>query len=251
MLSIADSLALRLDLDDTLSSYKTELSAEPEAQLAADLWELPVLTACRRAVLSGREEHLELAEKTLAACYAFALSRNNKRQLLQIFALRSLLHEVKGEKQAALDCLKKAVSLGEAGGALRYFVDLGPDFMPLLQGLHGQGFATAYIEEVFSAYGETVKQEDSKKAAGDGKAAALSPEAAAVLADLTNREMDVLLLLSERLTNKEIAKRLHLSPHTVKQYTLDIYQKFEVNGRRQAAARASELGILYHGISKT
>jgi DNA-binding CsgD family transcriptional regulator len=98
---------------------------------------------------------------------------------------------------------------------------------------------------------ELGKLEESKKGAENGRPAALSPEATVVLADLTNRDMDVLLLLSERLTNKEIAKRLHLSPHTVKQYTLDIYQKLEVNGRRQAAARASELGILYHGISKT
>lgn len=244
MLPAIDSLAMRLDQDSTLSSYMTEFSAQPEAQLAADLWELPILTECRRAILSESEEQLEQAKKNLAACYAFALSRNNKRQLLQIGALGSLLHEVKGENQEALACMKTAVSLGRAGRTLRYFVDLGPAVVPLLQRLHGHGFATAYIEEVLSALGEVAKPEGSNEGARDRKAAALSPKAATVLADLTNREMDVLLLLSERLTNKEIAEKLHLSPLTVKHYTLNIYQKLDVGGRRQAVALASELGIL-------
>ena len=60
----------------------------------------------------------------------------------------------------------------------------------------------------------------------------------------TPTEIRVANLVKEGKTNKEIAEKLHLSPYTVKQYTLSIYKKLDVNGRRQAVARAAELGIL-------
>jgi LuxR family maltose regulon positive regulatory protein len=61
---------------------------------------------------------------------------------------------------------------------------------------------------------------------------------------LTNRELDVLVLLDERLSNKEIARRLVISPATVKRHTLSIYSKLEVGGRREASITARELRIL-------
>ena len=61
---------------------------------------------------------------------------------------------------------------------------------------------------------------------------------------LTERELEVLALLSRHLTNKEIAEELVVSPSTVKTHTLNIYRKLDVRGRQQAVARAQELGIL-------
>ena len=61
---------------------------------------------------------------------------------------------------------------------------------------------------------------------------------------LTNRELEVLELMAQRLTNKEIADRLVLSVGTVKQHAYNINQKLNVSGRRQAVAKATSLGIL-------
>jgi len=61
--------------------------------------------------------------------------------------------------------------------------------------------------------------------------------------DLTWRERDILILLSERLTNREIANRLHLAESTVKDYVGKILSKLYVKNRRQAVERARELGI--------
>jgi LuxR family maltose regulon positive regulatory protein len=61
---------------------------------------------------------------------------------------------------------------------------------------------------------------------------------------LTPRELDVLALLAQGLTNKEIAQRLVISPGTVKQHAYNLYQKLQVSNRQQAVNKASDLGIL-------
>ena len=62
--------------------------------------------------------------------------------------------------------------------------------------------------------------------------------------DLTWREQDILNLLAQRLTNREIAQRLHLAESTVKDYVGKILSKLYVKNRRQAVERAKALGLL-------
>ncbi len=62
--------------------------------------------------------------------------------------------------------------------------------------------------------------------------------------DLTWREQDVLILLAERLTNREIAERLHLAESTVKDYVGKILSKLYVKNRREAVERAKALGLM-------
>ena len=61
---------------------------------------------------------------------------------------------------------------------------------------------------------------------------------------LTEREKDVLLLLSQGLTNKEISDRLHISIHTTKAHLESIYLKFNVQNRLQAVIKAVFMGLL-------
>ncbi|MBK9124231.1 MAG: AAA family ATPase [Chloroflexi bacterium] len=58
------------------------------------------------------------------------------------------------------------------------------------------------------------------------------------------RELEILSLLEQDLSDREIAARLHLSPTTVKWYNRQIFQKLGVESRKQAAERASALGLL-------
>ncbi len=61
---------------------------------------------------------------------------------------------------------------------------------------------------------------------------------------LSSREQEVVKLLSEGLTNREIANQLHLAEGTVKNYVTSILGKIDARDRTQAALRARELGLL-------
>jgi DNA-binding NarL/FixJ family response regulator len=61
---------------------------------------------------------------------------------------------------------------------------------------------------------------------------------------LSEREREVVSLIAAGSTNREIAERLFLSPHTVKEYTSGIYRKLGVRNRAEAVKRAQRLGLI-------
>ncbi|WP_188111266.1 response regulator transcription factor [Nocardioides antri] len=61
---------------------------------------------------------------------------------------------------------------------------------------------------------------------------------------LSRRELDVLRYLVSGLSNPEVAARLNLSRHTVKQHTSVVYRKLGVRNRAEAASRAQVLGLV-------
>jgi predicted ATPase/DNA-binding CsgD family transcriptional regulator len=65
-----------------------------------------------------------------------------------------------------------------------------------------------------------------------------------LLDSLTDRELEILRLIDEGLSNAEIANRLFLSLDTIKWYTKQLYSKLGVNSRTQAVLRARELHLL-------
>jgi LuxR family maltose regulon positive regulatory protein len=61
---------------------------------------------------------------------------------------------------------------------------------------------------------------------------------------LTDREAEILELLTKRYSNKEIAAELVISPATVKGHTINLYQKLSVHNRRDAVSAARALGLI-------
>ena len=70
------------------------------------------------------------------------------------------------------------------------------------------------------------------------------PAPQSLLEPLTDRELDVLVLLAQRFSAKEIARDLVISERTVKRHLANVYAKLAVNNRREAVAIAVTLGIL-------
>jgi DNA-binding NarL/FixJ family response regulator len=69
------------------------------------------------------------------------------------------------------------------------------------------------------------------------------PRAEGPSAPLSDREREVLTLMSSGATNKEIAERLFLSPHTVKEHTSSVFRKLGARNRTEAVQRAERLGL--------
>jgi len=61
---------------------------------------------------------------------------------------------------------------------------------------------------------------------------------------LTPREMEVLKLIAEKLTNREIAGRLFISEHTVKAHAKAVFRKLHIDDRTQAIMMAHEDGLV-------
>jgi DNA-binding NarL/FixJ family response regulator len=63
-------------------------------------------------------------------------------------------------------------------------------------------------------------------------------------APLSPRELDILRLIAEGATNRQIGRKLRLSAGTVRNYNGHIFRKLGVDGRTQAAVRAIKLGLV-------
>ncbi len=247
LLPVGESLALRLGLERSGGDALDAWAADPEAQLAADLWELPVLTAVRACLAGSTPDRLPWAETLLATCRAEAEARHLLHRLLEIATLQSLVYAAQGRGQAAVDVLREAVLLGEPGGALRLFADAGPGLVRYLRQLAGAGVAGTYVERVLAACAGATQQPAPQALLAPPSAgrAPNHPLAAEEMASrLTNREIDILLLLERRLTNQEIATFLTISPDTVRKHTISLYKKLDADNRRQAVAKARSLGLL-------
>jgi DNA-binding CsgD family transcriptional regulator len=108
---------------------------------------------------------------------------------------------------------------------------LGPDMGELLNGIDGACSVRDFRDQIVAALSTS-------------QAGSLFQIQAQLPEPLTNRELEVLALLAQRRSNKEIAAALVISPTTVKRHASNIYQKLQVNGRRQAATKAISLGLI-------
>ncbi len=198
--------------------------------------EEPYTTRARILILRGGPEDIREALQLLEALDRVAIQTHTERSRVEIFALRALAEMACGEGVAARQSLIKAVSLAGRSGIIRTFVELGPPMQALLRQIGGRAEVAQHVSRVLAAFpGE-----------GEGETAATSASPAAPEAPLTMRELEILYLLGQRLSAKEIAARLVLSPNTVKRHRANIYQKLGVNRLTEALAAAESLGLWQH-----
>ncbi len=174
---------------------------------------------------------LEEAMHLLARLREHVQSTHNTRFLIEALALQALLHDARHEQSAALDVLEQAIALAEPGGLIRVFVDRGPRMAALLQQLAAQRARSEFSARLLAAFPVT-------------SSPASAPHQPSLIEPLSERELEVLALLAQRLTNKEIARSLSISPMTVKRHSSNIYQKLAVGGRREAVAKGVALGLV-------
>jgi LuxR family maltose regulon positive regulatory protein len=198
------------------------------------LFYLPELTLVKALLTDGTMSSFEQASNLLDDLGAFLTSIHNKVFMIDVLALQALLCAAQGGYAAALDKLDEAITLAESGHWLRPFLDLGAAMKVLLLQMHKQGRNLDYVEQILSAFedhGVTLTSPRLSNA-GDNKIR------------LTNREIEVLMLVGRRLTDKEVAKELSISFETVRAHMKNIRKKMKVSSRVLAVDRAVELKLL-------
>lgn len=143
-------------------------------------------------------------------------------QILQAMAADSL--------HSALDFLADALRLAGPEGYIRTFVDAGIGLIPLLRDAAQHGVAPEYVGRILTSMGTRIYTPSSTRS---------------VLAEpLSEREIEVLRLVTKGLSNREIAGKLFISPGTAKTHVHNLYGKLGVRNRIEAATRAKELGLV-------
>ena len=156
------------------------------------------------------------------------------RRVLEMLALQALAFQDKGDLDAALLALGEALALAEPEGYQRAFVDEGEPMARLLYQALARGLSPAYAGRLLAALTDEIQ----------APAPAPAQPAAALIEPLSGRELEVLRLLAEGLSNAEIAHRLYISLSTVKSHTTNIFGKLGVKNRTQAVSLARTLNLL-------
>ena len=196
---------------------------------------VPAIIRAQVLLDQGTPASLRQASELLERLHGAVASQHNRRFAVEVLALQAWLDDLRGDEPAALAALQQAVALAQPGGIVRAFADLGPHVAGLLRRLARRDRPSDFIAKILPACA----------AASPPSPSPTRPAPQATLIEpLTWREQEVLGLLAQRLSAKEIAQRLVISEATAKRHCSNIYQKLAVSGRREAVAAAQALGIL-------
>ena len=231
---IVDSFERRLTLSRLLAAGdRVPITAAPPpfiGPLNLALQEYPPLTDARWLIALGTEDGLRSAIEKLTGAIYRADQLHSVRRLIEMKALMALAQSGLGRDDEALDALAEALYLAEPGRFVQTFLDCGPVLMPLLQQLVVEDRCAAYATQLLAAFAQS--------------AADIIDTGRSLDALLTNRELDVLERLAKRMSNKEIAAELYVSPQTVKTHAQNLYNKLGVSSRREAVAVAQRLQLI-------
>ena len=252
-LSVAQSCQARLsvlrrDLNSAVEWGQWVTESPVTAELISWL-EAPSITQARVLIAAGSGQSLLKATKLLQSIRHLCEACRFKCQIIEVAILQSLALEKQGRADEALDALKDAVALAEPGGWIRPFVEAGPPMVDLLMRLRKQNVSVDHINRILAAFPDTESippLPDLRSSKDDLRfeSKAVDQIQNSLVEPLTNRELDVLELLAQRLQNKEIAEKLFISPATIKSHLESIYQKLNVSNRREAVDKANALKII-------
>jgi LuxR family maltose regulon positive regulatory protein len=171
---------------------------------------------------------LDEARARLEGLEQFTLERGLHRWRLSVLILRALVAERTGDRKLAREKLEIALEFAAPERCIRAFLDEDPEVLHLLSAV--RYIAPEFVDEILKDAGRVpgVQIYDAQP----------------LDEPLSERELEVLALLTEGRSNTEIAGRLFITVGTVKRHVNHIYGKLEVGSRTQAVAKARELRLL-------
>ncbi len=165
-------------------------------------------------------------------------ARGWEDERLKVMVLQAVAFHAHGEKEKAVQLLGDALALAEPGGFIRIFVDEGTPMAQLLAEAVTRGIMPDYTGKLLAVF------EAEEQKSGDKSPLSTAPLAQPLIEPLSQRELEVLQLIAQGLSNREISERLFLALDTVKGHNRKIFDKLQVQRRTEAIARARELDLL-------
>ena len=154
---------------------------------------------------------------------------------LKVMVLQAVAHHAHGEKDEAVQLLGEALALAEPEGFVRIFVDEGTPMARLLSAAAARGITPDYTGKLLAGLEAEAHQGEDES----------HPHLTRPLIEpLSHRELEVLQLIAQGLSNREIGERLFLALDTVKGHNRRIFNKLLVKRRTEAVAKARSLNIL-------
>lgn len=209
------------------------------------LHEFERLTLARIALAEfqhdGNKQKIFKTVNMLSAQLSLAQSQKRLRSQIEILVLQALVRHALGEHSQAMPVLKQALKLAEPEGYARLFVDEGESMRLLIADLRLSIEKTThplfgYVENILATFPQLTQPQNLKSKIVNLKYELVEP--------LSERELEVLRLIAQGLSNNEITQKLFVALSTVKGHNLRIFAKLQAKSRTEAVARARELGLL-------
>jgi len=151
---------------------------------------------------------------------------------LDVYCLEALHMARIGDSLGALSPLREALIIAEQAGYIRSFVRYGEPMAHLLYEASARKIHTDYAGFLLAQFPDIeANQQNSQPQQG-------------LIEPLSEREIEILNLLAEGLSNQEIANRVYLTVNTIKVHNRNIFGKLNVKNRTQAVAKGRQLGIV-------
>ena len=161
------------------------------------------------------------------------------RAVIEASCIEGVIRQERGDREGALEAVRRALALAEPEGFVRIFTGEGPAMAALIEQAAPGTVSPDYARLLLTAFGSAAF---GLEASGPAPAATVPPPAP--ITDLSEREIEVLRLIATGLSNAEAGRKLFIAPSTVKKHLENIYAKLGTRSRTQAIARAREVGVL-------
>jgi LuxR family maltose regulon positive regulatory protein len=232
---------------DLIQYIDTALREEGRVSIDHRLHKYELVILARLLFVQGRVSE---ALRLLTSLLPVAEQRRRTGLIVEIQVLQALAFQAQGDLDRAIAALERAITRAEPVGYVRTFVDEGQPMAQLLEEARRRGIAIEYVGRLLAAFerdGSWLRPEgfqvpDSPVQRPSLKSETLSPEI--LFEPLSERELQVLRLLSTHLSSTEIAEELVISVNTVRSHIKNIYGKLGVHRRSDAVQRAHELKLL-------
>ena len=247
-LEMARAALLQGDIDEARSTFAL-VGAAPSWQrrdmqmIATDI-ESPFLGSARIQIHTGQAASvLPLLKEHLQDAYA----RGRMRYALRVKVLYALALSHAGQRNPALRTIRETMQDAMEEGFVRVFKDEGQSLLVLVREmLDGMQEAAAPDNNALRSFAERIMHRARVQQVRAPADIPQVPDAVAHSSggELTERELDVLLLLAQGCGNQAIAEKLFVSVTTVKTHLRNINLKLGAHNRTEAISIARRLGII-------